>query len=131
LVASETARKPGAFEYERHVQALQYESKEIPRRVAISEVCYWPNSGESEWIELTNFSDEEVDIQGWKILDGHSLDFVLATTQAKIPPLGTVVLYLDGKDKPLTFDKAGVAVIHSTKDLAGNVLGDKGGHLAL
>lgn len=45
-------------------------AEEVPtgyKRVKFSEVCFWPEEGESEWVELYNASDSAIDISGWKL----------------------------------------------------------------
>ena len=99
--------------------------------VVLSEVRYWPKEGEPEWIELTNVSDKAVDLKGWQLLDGQALDFVITETSFSLPPKGYLVVYLDGTGQPISLTKPESWMAHSPKGVAGNLLGDKGGQLAL
>lgn len=111
---------------------LTVESNTPPDTVIISEVCYWPKEGEVEWIEVTNVSSESIDIRDWKIMDGQAINFVISTTPLIIPPRGSIVIRFDGSGKSITpFNESGMATAYSPKNIADNVLGDYGGHLAL
>lgn len=99
--------------------------------LVLSEVCYWPQAGESEWIELTNISDRAVDLKGWQLLDGQSLDITITESSFLLPPNGYLVVRLDGSALPIAPTKNGSWVAHSPKGIVGNLLGDKGGHIAL
>ena len=99
--------------------------------VVLSEVCYWPKEGEPEWIELTNISDKAVDLKGWQLLDGQALDFVITEASFSLPPKGYLVVYLDGMGQPISLAKPESWVAHSPKAVVGNLLGDKGGQIAL
>lgn len=106
----------------------------IPKRnpdVVISEVCYWPKPNEPEWIELANVSDKPVDIKNWEIIDGQTLDIKISEQSLVMPPKSFLVIILDGKDKSATPFKNNRSTIHSAKGIKGNLLGDKGGQIAL
>lgn len=108
------------------------ENKTLPTpEVVISEICYWPKKGEPEWVELANVSDRAVDIKGWQLLDGQSLEFTVSEKSLSMPPKSYLVVKLDGSGQapiPFTQNKS---VAHSPRGVVGNLLGDKGGHLAL
>ena len=99
--------------------------------VVFSEVCYWPKEGEPEWIELTNVSDKPVDIKGWEIIDGQTLDIKISEQSLIIPPKNCLVVKLDGTGEPVTPFKDNQAVVHFAKGVSGNLLGDQGGQIAL
>ncbi|MGD8781883.1 MAG: lamin tail domain-containing protein [Ignavibacteria bacterium] len=40
--------------------------------IVINEIMYKPQSGEPEWIEIFNRSNEEINLRGWKVLDASS-----------------------------------------------------------
>lgn len=99
--------------------------------VVISEVCYWPHNGETEWVELANISDKPVDIKGWQLVDGQTLDFVISELPLLMPSASYLVVKLDGTSeapKPFAQNRA---TIHSPRGVVGNLLGDKGGQIAL
>jgi len=103
-----------------------------PLDVVISEVCYWPKDGEHEWVELANTSDEPVDVSGWVLLDGQTLNYSLPDKLPAVPPKGFVLVVFDGTGAaPSPFDKDVKAIVHTAPGLKGDVLGDRGGHLAL
>ncbi len=99
--------------------------------IVLSEVCYLPQAGESEWIELANFSERAVDLKGWQLLDGQALDFVITENSFVLPPGGYLVVRLDGSALPIAPVAPGSWVAHSPRGTVGNLLGDKGGHIAL
>jgi len=115
-------------EYARSLRASR--PKPAPFDVVFSEVCYWPKKAENEWVELTNVSEKPVDISGWAIMDGQSLTFTLPDNTPAVPPGGCVVILFDGAGVPHVAREKEI-VIHTPRELNGNVLGDKGGHLAL
>lgn len=65
------------------------------KRVKISEVCFWPEEGESEWIELYNASDSVIDISGWKLQWSGGGEFVLPESELLLEPMEVVVVILD------------------------------------
>ena len=99
--------------------------------MVISEVCYWPKPNEPEWIELANVSDKPVDVKDWEIIDGQTLDIKISEQSLVIPPKSFLVIILDGKEKSATPFKNNQSTIHSAKGIKGNLLGDKGGQIAL
>ena len=99
--------------------------------VVISEVCYWPKEGEPEWIELSNISDKPIDIKGWQLVDGQTLDFVVSAASLVMPPQSYLVVRLDGTGQPAAPFAQNKAIAHSPRDIKGNLLGDKGGQVAL
>lgn len=99
--------------------------------VVISEVCYWPKAGEPEWIELANVSEQPVDIKGWQLLDGQNLACVVSETVLVMPPQSYLVVKLDGTGQPPTIFENHHAVAHSPRGVAGNLLGNTGGQVAL
>jgi hypothetical protein len=99
--------------------------------VVISEVMYWPEAGQGEWVELTNDSNIAVDIAGWRLRDGSAIDFAISEDAFVIPPKSSVVVMLDGTgQKPTAFTR-NRATAHSPKGVSGDVLKDRGGQLAL
>ena len=102
-----------------------------PPSIVLSEICYWPNAGEPEWVELTNVSKRAVDLKGWQLLDGQTLDIVITESSFLLPPNGYLVVRLDGAAKPITAEKPGIWIAHSAQGITGNMLGDKGGQIAL
>lgn len=99
--------------------------------VVISEVCYWPKKGEAEWVELANVSDKPVDIKGWQLVDGQSLDFVVSEKSLLMPSMSYLIVKLDGTGKMPTPFNQSKATTHSPRGGVGNLLGDKGGQIAL
>jgi len=105
-------------------------SKTQQSPVIISEICFLPQSGESEWIEIKNIFNEPVSIAGWQITNGKGLNIVLPKELAEMPPQAHVLIILDGKGdtefaseiNDLSFDGDNLAVLHTS--LNGNILGD-------
>ena len=54
--------------------------------VIINEVMYSPESGESEWFEIYNLSNSQVDINGWQFRDANGKYNLLADTTAYLLP---------------------------------------------
>ena len=99
--------------------------------VIISEVCYLAEEGQSEWVELTNVADNDVDIAGWELTDGGALNFIFSASSLVMPPKSYLVVRLDGSGRvPNVTDKMRVTT-YSPAGVKGNFLGDKGGQLAL
>ncbi len=99
--------------------------------VIISEVMYYPLNGASEWVEIANVSDTPVDIAGWSLVDGQSIDFTISANSLIIPPKNFLTLILDGTGGAPTPFNQNKAIVHSPKGFSGNILGDKGGQIAL
>lgn len=119
-----------AGEYARSLKSGR--PKASPIDVVISRICYWPREGESEWVELANISEKPVNVSGWMLLDGQTLEFSLPGALPPVPPKGFVLVVFDGTGAVRTpFGKDGKAVVHTPAELKGDVLGDDGGHLAL
>ncbi len=59
--------------------------------VVINEIMYKPQSGEPEWVELFNRSDEEINLRGWQFLDASS-SFNFATDSLILLPNEYLVL---------------------------------------
>lgn len=121
----------GSLKMPAQAQADAETKKPASPSVVISEVCYWPNKGEAEWIELSNISDQPVDIKGWQLVDGQTLDFVISEQSLWMPPASYLVIKLDGTAKSPTSFTQNRATIHSPRGVTGNLLGDKGGQIAL
>ena len=88
--------------------------------VILSEVCFLPKEGESEWVEVMNISAKPVNISGWKITNG-DFTFVLPKNLRLIPGNHLLIIF-DGKDK--TEYKDGVYMVHSFRGIDGDVLGN-------
>ena len=99
--------------------------------IVISEVYYWPVAGEAEWIELANVADQAVDIKGWQLLDGQHLSMVISEISLVIPPQNYLVVKLDGSAQPPTPFVQNTAIAHSPRGVAGDVLANAGGQVAL
>ncbi len=100
--------------------------------VIISEICFLPQSGKSEWIEIKNISEEPVNIAGWQVTNGKDLNIVLPKELAEMPPKAHVLIILDGEGdaefsseiNDLSFDKDNLVILHTPFGINGNVLGD-------
>ena len=105
--------------------------KPAPFDVVISEVCYWPKDGDTEWVELENLTDAPVDITRWVLLDGQTL-FIVIPKLSPVPAKGFVVVQFDGSGEvPKAFDADNKCIVHTPGGVKGDLLGNRGGHLAL
>lgn len=66
------------------------------KRVKFSEICFWPEGGESEWIELYNASDSVIDISGWKITWSGGGEFVFPKRMLFLKPMDVAVVEFNG-----------------------------------
>lgn len=48
---------------------LQNKSREIIKTIQITEVYAAPNSGETEWLEIVNYGDKDIELEGWYLTD--------------------------------------------------------------
>ncbi len=118
--------------YTRSLDKLAEEASAANSPMVISEICYWPEKGENEWVELKNISGKAFDASGWMLWDWLGLKFSLPEKLSPVPPDGYVLVVFDGTGKPPTpFNKKGKAVVHTPSGLTGDMLGDRGGHLGL
>ncbi len=53
-------------------------------RIAINEIMFSPASDNSEYVEITNYGDEQVEIGGWKILDSSGKSSYLCDKEYKL-----------------------------------------------
>ncbi len=60
--------------------------------VIINEVMYSPESGESEWFEIYNPSNSQVDINGWQFRDANGKSNLLADTAIYLSPTSFAVI---------------------------------------
>jgi hypothetical protein len=64
-----------------------------PECMAINEIMPRPRTGEPEWIELWNAGSEEIDLEGWSIMDATATKpCVICESQVRIPANGFVVI---------------------------------------
>ncbi|MDI6804090.1 MAG: lamin tail domain-containing protein [Bacteroidota bacterium] len=71
--------------------------------IVINELMYAPISGEPEWFELYNLSDDTVDIRNWKISNRNSSSkYLITSSQILLLPKEYLVVT---KDTSLLFDK--------------------------
>ncbi|MBU1422544.1 MAG: lamin tail domain-containing protein, partial [Bacteroidetes bacterium] len=74
-----------------------------PFSIVVNEIMYAPVSGEPEWFELYNLSDDTVDIRNWKISNRNfSSKYLITSSQILLLPKEYLVIT---KDTSLLFDK--------------------------
>ena len=79
-----------------------------------------------------NTAEKPVDVSGWVLLDGQTLDVSLPSEVPPIAAGGRLMLVFDGTGERLeTSDEDRSVTIHTAPPLSGDVLGNDGGHLAL
>jgi len=113
---------------------LNAEPSPPPVGVIISEVCYAPEDGAHEWIELTNISQNPIKLAGWYLTDGQRFRVVLSAEIPALEPREYLIVRLDGIGAGPAVEQQsgkGVVVVHTEPGVSGDVLGDGGGHLAL
>ena len=108
--------------------------------VLISEVCFNPKDGESEWVELRNTSGKPFSIRGWLLTDEDGNDFVIPGNLPEMPPDAHVVIMFDGgggaseTDEEVRrketqswedqFAKGEAVILHTPADLGEDVFDD-------
>lgn len=80
--------------------------KEYPFGVIINELLPNPkgDDSENEFIELKNITDQDIDLEGWKIEDASGLNFIISSKKffsTKIPARGFFVLWRKDSKIPL------------------------------
>lgn len=88
--------------------------------VVINEIMYAPSTGEPEWIELYNRTNEVINLKNWKISDASTA--VTITTQDKIIPANSFVII--SKDSTILSFYSVPAQIVTTNIAALNNTGD-------
>ncbi|MFH1195727.1 MAG: lamin tail domain-containing protein [bacterium] len=59
--------------------------------IVINEIMYAPSTGEPEWIELFNRTDEQINLKGWRINDNSSSS-AISTVPVFLPAHGYIVI---------------------------------------
>lgn len=52
-------------------------SEGLPKQIIFTEILPNPNAGDSEFIEIYNSTDQDIDISGWKLVDASGKTYVL------------------------------------------------------
>ena len=78
--------------------------------VAINEIMYHPAPGEPEWIELTNVSDDSLDISGLSLSDSHE-QVIIIGSPVLIAPGGFLVIASDSSAFLEAWPGLGCAVV--------------------
>lgn len=95
-------------------QILNSEEKIYPSGVIINELLPNPqgDDSENEFIELKNLTDQEIDLEGWKIEDAAGIKFVISSqklTNTKISAKGFFVLWR--KDSKIALNNSGTEIL--------------------
>lgn len=99
--------------------------------VIITEVCFLPQQGQPEWVEIKNVSGSPVDVSGWQITNGRGVNIILPKLP-EMPPEAHVLIVIDGRGdssfssdiNDLSFEGDNLVVLHTPRGVEGNVLGD-------
>ena len=62
----------------------------------INEVCFKPQAGESQWVELYHSGKVQEDISGYVLTDEDGSDYVFPAELPPVPPGAFAVVYFDG-----------------------------------
>ncbi len=107
--------------------------REIPENsIVITEVMFYPVSGEFEWVELRNIGLVSVDISGYGLTDEDGNWYSFPNALPPIPPGSFVIVNLDGEgaiDNDYDFVDS-KAILHSEPGLT-NIFEDNGDQAAL
>jgi hypothetical protein len=108
---------------------------ECPRDfLRIWEVCYWPQTGQAQWIELNNIHPKNSYNCGGLEIVSNGGNYSLPAQLKAIPPNGKVLIYFDGKGEETndySFDGDNKAVLHAPSGKDGVFLGNPVGFAKL
>jgi hypothetical protein len=62
-----------------------------PNDISINEIMYAPSSGQPEWVELINNTNNDINLKNWSIADNSS-DIIISDSDIFIPALGYLVI---------------------------------------
>lgn len=101
---------------------------ECPRDfLKIWEISYWPQTGQSQWIELNNAHPTSTYSCGGVEIVSNGGSYSLPAKLKDIPPNGKVLIYFDGKGEDTNdyfFDGDNKAVLHAPSGKDGVFLGN-------
>ncbi|MCK5802419.1 MAG: carboxypeptidase regulatory-like domain-containing protein, partial [Lentisphaeria bacterium] len=99
----------------------------------LSELCFWPQAGQPQWVEIANTSTEETfNCAGVEIVS-NGASYSLPNELADVPPGAKIVIYFDGEtaQNDYAFDGDNKAELHPPAPGRVSALGNPVGYCSL